>query len=127
MRISDWSSDVCSSDLAVTLAEGALYSNDPAYYKTELARMAKATPAEVKAVANKWLSRPAFSLTYVPGERTEGGEARGGPVRANKARAEVAPDRYWNPAHGDVGPDTGEDRQSVVWGQSVSERLDMGG
>src|SRR3546814_10061779 len=51
---------------AVTLAEGALYSNDPAYYRTELARMAKATPEEVKAVANKWLSRPAFSLTYVP-------------------------------------------------------------
>src|SRR3546814_7662937 len=77
-------------------------------YKTELARMAKATPAEVKAVANKWLSRPAFSLTYVPGERTEGGEARGGAVRANKASAAVAPDRYWNPALGDVGPDTGE-------------------
>src|SRR3546814_2609442 len=69
--------------------------------------MAKATPAEVKAVANKWLSRPAFSLTYVPGERTEGGEARGGAVRANKESAAVAPDRYWNPAPGDVGPDTG--------------------
>src|SRR3546814_6833264 len=69
--------------------------------------MAKATPAEVKAVANKWLSRPVFSLTYVPGERTEGGEARGGAVRANKASAAVAPDRYWNPALGDVGPDTG--------------------
>src|SRR3546814_19698223 len=69
--------------------------------------MAKATPAEVKAVANKWLSRPALSLTYVPGERTEGGEARGGAVRADKATAAVAPDRYWNPALGDVGPDTG--------------------
>src|SRR3546814_6846750 len=69
--------------------------------------MAKATPEEVKAVANKWLSRPAFSLTYVPGERTEGGENRGGAVRADKATAAVAPDRYWNPALGDVGPDTG--------------------
>ncbi|WOF43954.1 insulinase family protein [Sphingopyxis indica] len=92
---------------AVTLAEGALYSNDPAYYKTELARMAKATPEEVKAVANKWLSRPAFSLTYTPGERTEGGENRGGAVRAGKVAEAVAPDRYWNPDLGDVGPDTG--------------------
>ncbi len=46
---------------AVALAEGALYSNDPGYYKVELDRMAKATPEQVKAVAQKWLSRPAFS------------------------------------------------------------------
>jgi predicted Zn-dependent peptidase len=92
---------------AVALAEGALYSNDPGYYKVELERMAKATPEEVKAVANKWLSRPAFSLTYTPGERTEGGENRGGAVTAGKVDAAVAPDRYWNEALGDVGPDTG--------------------
>src|SRR3546814_18614575 len=67
MRISDWSSDVCSSDL----------------------------------------SRPAFSLTYTPGERTEGGENRGGAVVAAKGAPAVQPDRYWNPALGDVGPDTG--------------------
>jgi len=92
---------------AVTLAEGALYSNDPAYYKTELDRMARATPEQVRAVANKWLSRPAFSLTYTPGERTEGGEARGGAVTARKVAGAVQPDRYWNPALGDIGPDTG--------------------
>jgi len=92
---------------AVTLAEGALYSNDPAYYKVELDRLAKATPEQVKAVAQKWMSRPAFSLTYTPGERTEGGENRGGAVTAGKATEAVAPDRYWNPALGDVGPDTG--------------------
>jgi zinc protease len=92
---------------AVTLAEGALYSNNPAYYKVELDRMAKATPEQVKAVANKWLSRPAFSLTYTPGERTEGGENRGGAVTAGKVTAPVQPDRYWNEALGDVGPDTG--------------------
>ena len=51
---------------AVTLAEGALYSNDPGYYKIELDRMAKATPEQVKAAAQKWLSRPAFSLTVHP-------------------------------------------------------------
>ncbi|MGH6696032.1 M16 family metallopeptidase [Sphingopyxis sp.] len=92
---------------AVTLAEGALYSNNPAYYKVELDRMAKATPAQVKAVAQKWLSRPAFSLTYTPGERTEGGENRGGAVTDGKVTAPVQPDRYWNEALGDVGPDMG--------------------
>ncbi|MBJ7439552.1 MAG: insulinase family protein [Sphingopyxis sp.] len=92
---------------AVTLAEGALYSNDPAYYKVELDRMAKSTPAQVAAVARKWMSRPAFSLTYTPGERTEGGENRGGAVTAGKMTEAVAPDRYWNPALGDIGPDTG--------------------
>ena len=88
---------------AVTLAEGALYSNDPAYYKVELDRLAKATPEQTMAVARKWMSRPAFSLTYTPGERTEGGENRGGAVTAGKVSA-VAPDRYWNPELGDVGP-----------------------
>jgi zinc protease len=92
---------------AVTLAEGALYSNDPAYYKVELDRMAKSTPEQVAAVARKWMSRPAFSLTYTPGERTEGGENRGGAVTAGKVTEAVAPDQYWNTALGDVGPDTG--------------------
>ncbi|WP_137753545.1 pitrilysin family protein [Sphingopyxis sp. L1A2A] len=92
---------------AVTLAEGALYSNDPGYYKVELDRMAKSTPEQVTAVARKWMSRPAFSLTYTPGERTEGGENRGGAVTGGKLTEAVAPDRYWNPALGDIGPDTG--------------------
>lgn len=92
---------------AVTLAEGALYSNNPAYYKVELERMAKATPEQVKAIANKWLSRPAFALTYTPGERTEGGENRGGAVTDGKIAAPVQPDHYWNEALGDVGPDIG--------------------
>src|SRR3546814_15057296 len=76
--------------------------------------MAKATPAEVKAVANKWLSRPAFSLTYVPGERREGGEARGGAVRGNKARAAGARDRDGKPAPRNVGPDTGVGEATVL-------------
>lgn len=89
---------------AVTLAEGALYSNNPAYYKVELERMAKASPEQVKAAAQKWLSRPAFSLTYTPGERTEGGENRGGAVADGKGAVPFEPNHYWNPALGDVGP-----------------------
>ena len=57
------------SGKAATLAEGALYSNDPAAYKKQLATMAGATPAIVKAATAKWLGRPVYALTVVPGPR----------------------------------------------------------
>ncbi len=65
---------------AVALAEGALYFNDSNNYRKQLDEVAAATPAEVKRVAGAWMSRPAFSLTVEPGERTEGGENRGGAI-----------------------------------------------
>ncbi len=52
-----------------TLAEGQLYSGDPAKYKADLARAAAITPAEVRAAMQRWLTRPAVSLAVVPGER----------------------------------------------------------
>ncbi|API59984.1 peptidase M16 [Tardibacter chloracetimidivorans] len=54
---------------AVALAEGAIYANDPEFYKRQLARYAAATPASVKAAAAKWLTRPAYRLMVEPGER----------------------------------------------------------
>ena len=60
------------------LAEGLLYSGDPAKYKRDLAEIAALTPAKVRAAVQRWLSRPAFSLTVTPGERTEQGEQMGG-------------------------------------------------
>ncbi len=62
---------------ASTLAEGQLYSNDPAYYKTALNRIAAATPASVTAAMQKWLTRPVFGLTIEPGERAPYTEASG--------------------------------------------------
>ena len=61
-----------------TLAEGQLYSGDPAKYKADLARIAAITPAEVRAAMQRWMTRPVFSLTVSPGKRTERGEAMGG-------------------------------------------------
>lgn len=61
---------------AVALAEGALYSNDPGYYKKQLARLAAQTPASVKAAADKWLSRPSYSVSVVPGKRDRYDEAK---------------------------------------------------
>jgi predicted Zn-dependent peptidase len=61
-----------------TLAEGQLYSGNPAHYKDELARMATLTPAAVRAALQRWLTRPVFALAVTPGERTEKGDAMGG-------------------------------------------------
>lgn len=58
------------SGKAVTLAEGAVYSDDPGKYKKDLAIYAAATPASVSAAARKWLGRPVFRLTVSPGERS---------------------------------------------------------
>lgn len=61
-----------------TIAEGQLYSNDPDYYRKRLAAYAAATPAQVQAALKKWLSRPVYALTVVPGERDAYDEARAG-------------------------------------------------
>jgi zinc protease len=57
------------SGKAVTLAQGAVFANDPAFYKKELEEEAALTPAQVRAAARKWLSRPVFAFTLAPGKR----------------------------------------------------------
>jgi zinc protease len=54
---------------AVALAEGLVYSNDPAKYKKELSELAALTPAQIATAARKWMSRPVFNLTVEPGTR----------------------------------------------------------
>ncbi|KMS54054.1 M16 family metallopeptidase [Sphingobium cupriresistens] len=66
------------SGKAVTLAEGAVYSNDPAKYKKDLAVYAGATPETVSAAARKWLGRPVLRLTVAPGERSAADNALAG-------------------------------------------------
>ena len=60
------------------LAEGQLYSGNPAKYREDLAQIAALTPADVKAALQRWLTRPALRLAVVPGERTEDGAKMGG-------------------------------------------------
>jgi len=55
---------------AVTLAQGAIYMNDPGYYKHELDELAATTPAMVQKAMQRWLSRPAYRLTVEPGQRS---------------------------------------------------------
>jgi predicted Zn-dependent peptidase len=61
---------------AVALAEGALYSNDPGFYKKQLTALAAQTPATVKTAANKWLTRPVLAVSVVPGDRDAYEEAK---------------------------------------------------
>ncbi|MBZ9646504.1 insulinase family protein [Sphingobium sp. 3R8] len=73
------------SGKAVTLAEGAVYSNDPAKYKKDLAVYAAATPQSVSAAARKWLGRPVLRLTVAPGERSAADNALAGNVQPEGA------------------------------------------
>jgi len=54
---------------AMTLARGAVFANDPGFYKKDLDEEAALTPAQVQAAAKKWLSRPVFAFTLEPGKR----------------------------------------------------------
>ncbi|SEJ60452.1 Predicted Zn-dependent peptidase [Sphingomonas sp. OV641] len=90
---------------AVALAEGALYSDDPGFYKKQLAALAAQMPASVKAAAQQWLTRPNYSLTVVPGERDAYEEAMV-PPPAEQTKAPEAPakgTREPMPPVGEVG------------------------
>ena len=78
---------------AVTLAEGAVYSNDPDKYKKDLAELAAATPASVSAATRKWLNRPVLRLTMAPGERSAEDIATAGSQTAVHAPLLLPPPR----------------------------------
>jgi zinc protease len=54
---------------AVALAEGLVYSGDPAKYKKDMAELAAMTPIKVSSAARKWMSRPVLRVTVEPGDR----------------------------------------------------------
>jgi predicted Zn-dependent peptidase len=66
------------SGKGATLAEGQVYSGDPAKYKADLQAIAALTPGAVQAAMRKWLGRPVYKLAIVPGPRTDSGNAMGG-------------------------------------------------
>ncbi|NJM51130.1 MAG: insulinase family protein [Sphingomonadales bacterium] len=112
------------SGKAPKLAEGLLYSDNIGHYKVELQRAAEVTPAQVQEISRKWLSRPVFSLIVEPGERTEGGENRGGfitsPMMATdrmvpgseSERGPLTPEYYF-------GPDDAKGSKTPIANQGV--------
>ncbi|KQU47433.1 peptidase M16 [Sphingomonas sp. Leaf339] len=85
---------------AVALAQGALFSDDPGFYKKRLERLAAQTPASVKAAADKWLGRPAYALTVEQGKRDAYAEAVVPPAVAVVA----APDTPFKGTRGAMPP-----------------------
>src|SRR3546814_17720775 len=103
MRISDWSSDVCSSDLAelVDLLDGACFC------------------ASDDREADSWDTQHDRFLLDAQEMATRlllGDEA----ALLERLRAVLAYRPHW------FVPE-GSDRKSVVWGKSVSVRVDLGG
>ena len=60
---------------ATALAEGALYAQDPEYYRKRLELLASVTPEQVRAALQKWIGRPELAIRVVPGERGDYEEA----------------------------------------------------
>ena len=73
---------------AVALAEGALYADDPDFYRTRLEQLASVTPAQVRAAMQRWLNRPVYALRVDPGEREAYEEAAG--VTGSRAGVQVS-------------------------------------
>lgn len=68
------------SGKGATLAEGLLYSGTADQYQRDLAAYAAATPEQVRAALGRWLNRPVYALSVVPGPRDayqEAGAATG--------------------------------------------------
>ena len=51
---------------AVTLAQGELYADDPGFFQTRLEWFNEATPEDVKAAANEWLTKGRYTLEVYP-------------------------------------------------------------
>src|SRR3546814_17401050 len=118
MRISDWSSDVCSSDLGVSV-EG-----DRVFATSGLGDVAALNASSGSVI---WKKRP-------------GGPLRGSPTLSNGNVYVVSPDNplfALNAENGYLGWTEscpleitrvfGLDRKRVVWGKSVSVRVYVGG
>ncbi|KQM36131.1 M16 family metallopeptidase [Sphingomonas sp. Leaf10] len=93
---------------AVALASGELYSNDPGFYKKELNALATMTPDRARAAAQKWISRPAYTLIVENGKREGYEEAKAVPKVADNS----TPAQAQGPAQGTRGampavPDAG--------------------
>ncbi len=105
------------SGKAPTLAEGLLYTGDPAFYKK---RLAAATPAEVTAALQRWLKRPVYALHVVPGERGAYEEAKGVAARAPMATG-MQPAFYTPPGEPRTLPRLAADRSQLPEVTSVPQ------
>jgi predicted Zn-dependent peptidase len=77
---------------ASILAEGQLYQGDPAAYLKDFDALMAATPASVKAAANRWIAKGDYTLTVTPGkiEDTDFATYGGRPAQPGKPMDELS-------------------------------------
>ena len=76
---------------AVSLAEGQTFAHDSDFYKKTLSAYASITPAVVRTAMQRWLTRPALTITLSPGERPAYAEAKAAtPPKAGTDKSEGA-------------------------------------
>src|SRR3546814_15628602 len=118
MRISDWSSDVCSSDLLAGYAEGAWWVQDAA----------AALPARLLGDV---VGKAVVDLCAAPGGKTAQLAAAGAEVIAVERSPERPHRLPENLPRLELGAAIGEAaaaaRKSVGWGKSVTVRGDLRG
>src|SRR3546814_15460029 len=87
MRISDWSSDVCSSDLGVDKLDSQPIGNVHAFLR-------RSRPAETAKAAARLLASAAAeqSFEYIPEVRALAAEFMGGSTRSPGTKADAATD-----------------------------------
>lgn len=86
---------------AVALAEGLLYTNNANFYRDRLQRLARLTPADVRAAMQRWLNRPVLAIRVDPGERERYEEAGGAGGSAQRAATSQRPRYYRQPEDGE--------------------------
>ncbi len=93
---------------ASLLAEGQVYRNDPAAWKTDLARMDAATPAAVLAASKKWIAQGDYTLTVTPAaadadfSNEDELDRPGRPELAGRPEAKLPPKQEWRTVKSDV-------------------------
>src|SRR3546814_11674881 len=127
MRISDWSSDVCSSDLEHT--GGAIRLEDDGVVRCAEGR-ADSHPRSAAEEAGEELDL--IAATLEPADHMEGGlrgasGGIGGGAEDELVRPITADHGMAAGAHRGPGSNQRVDRQSVVSGKIVPARVDLGG
>src|SRR3546814_11328334 len=115
MRISDWNSDVCSSDLATTPLAVRSVRKTRDWCAWDALEWLWTFLSGTSTMRVSMLSMISFSgiVEFIKGKSN--GQA-------------ATPTRHWRATCGSAWRRAGAgDRKSVAWGQSVSVRVDLGG
>ena len=107
------------SGKAVALAQGQVFAGDSDFYKKALSGYAAATPADVKAAMQQWLSRPALTIRLEPGDRPPYEETKFKAKKGKSADIKTPKVKREMPPIGSPGPLDFPDLQHVTLSNGV--------